>query len=166
MAKSIVFKAKRGKKKELPLPFPIPFEVDEPVSHVAAGRTDFEGTFNGNCVAVDDADSISALYFQGYFGKGNLSRSEPTFNAADRETEVKEISHLSLEEAYFLSYALGCLQVKHEGQFLDLDEMWTLYSNSKKDFVPRYVAYHHFRSCGWVVRSGIKFGNDFRNTLA
>jgi tRNA-splicing endonuclease subunit Sen2 len=24
-----------------------------------------------------------------------------------------------------------------------------------------YVVYHHFRSLGWVVRSGIKFGVDF-----
>jgi tRNA-splicing endonuclease subunit Sen2 len=28
-------------------------------------------------------------------------------------------------------------------------------------FMLSYVVYHHFRSLGWVVRSGIKFGVDF-----
>lgn len=28
-------------------------------------------------------------------------------------------------------------------------------------FLTRYVAYHHFRSLGWVVREGVKFGVDY-----
>jgi len=154
MAKPLVFKPKKGKRKPLPLPFPI--DIEEFESHA----NNFEGTFNGNCVVITNKDSMITLYSRGYFGKGNLSRSEPIFPLKS-ETCVEEVLHLSLEEAYFLSYALGCLLVEHQGHFLDLDEMWTLYSNTKQNFIPRYVAYHHFRSCGWVVRSGIKFGNDF-----
>jgi len=155
MAKSLIFKPKKGNRKELPLPFPIDIEGSE--SHTSS----FEGTFNGNCVVITNKNAMSAVYFQGYFGKGNLSRSEPSFLSADSEACIEEVLHLSLEEAYFLSYALGCLQVKHQDQYLNLDEMWTLYSTMKKSFISCYVAYHHFRSCGWVVRSGIKFGNDF-----
>src|SRR5437667_12477929 len=28
-------------------------------------------------------------------------------------------------------------------------------------FMLSYVVYHHFRSLGWVVRSGVKFGVDY-----
>lgn len=28
-------------------------------------------------------------------------------------------------------------------------------------FMLSYVAYHHYRSLGWVVRSGVKFGVDY-----
>jgi tRNA splicing endonuclease len=115
-----------------------------------------------------------------------LSRSEPNFNpdkakikmqllkdasnmesaevedlTACSHSEVGEQLHLCLEEAFFLSFGLGCLQVDHNGTLLNVDQMWTLYCNSKKDFPPRYAAYHHFRSSGWIVRSGLKFGTDF-----
>lgn len=29
-------------------------------------------------------------------------------------------------------------------------------------FLLNYVVYHHFRSLGWVVKSGIKFAVDYR----
>ncbi|KAF9926422.1 hypothetical protein FBU30_003987 [Linnemannia zychae] len=28
-------------------------------------------------------------------------------------------------------------------------------------FIIRYVAYHHYRSLGWVVKDGLKYGTDF-----
>ena len=35
------------------------------------------------------------------------------------------------------------------------------FAKASPDFVTRYAAYHHFRSKGWVVRPGTKFGADF-----
>jgi len=29
-------------------------------------------------------------------------------------------------------------------------------------FLLNYVVYHHFRSLGWVVRPGVKFGVEYR----
>nr|CAD7406642.1 unnamed protein product [Timema poppensis] len=75
---------------------------------------------------------------------------------------VREMLHLTLEEAFFLSYALGCLQVLDLfGNTLTVVDTWGLFSESQKDFVQKYVAYHHFRSKGWVVKPGLKFGGDF-----
>ncbi|KAJ4447568.1 hypothetical protein ANN_09575 [Periplaneta americana] len=75
---------------------------------------------------------------------------------------IRETLHLTLEEAFFLSYGLGCLQVIDLfGNYLALDGMWQLFCKSQKDFIPKYVIYHYFRSKGWIVKPGIKFGGDF-----
>eukprot|EP00042_Codosiga_hollandica_P042616 m.394124 g.394124 ORF g.394124 m.394124 type:complete len:174 (+) comp56369_c0_seq15:1202-1723(+) len=39
--------------------------------------------------------------------------------------------------------------------------LWKRFLQLKPRFVETYVAYHHFRSCGWVPKSGLKFGVDF-----
>ena len=73
-----------------------------------------------------------------------------------------ESLHLTLEESFFLSFGLGCLQVIDMfGNYLTIDGMWQLFCKSQKDFIQKYVAYHYFRSKGWVVKPGIKFGGDF-----
>jgi tRNA splicing endonuclease len=75
---------------------------------------------------------------------------------------IHETLHLTLEEAFFLSFGLGCLQVIDLfGNCLPLDGMWKLFCKSQKDFIQKYVTYHYFRSKGWVVKPGIKFGGDF-----
>ncbi|XP_063244102.1 tRNA-splicing endonuclease subunit Sen2 [Bacillus rossius redtenbacheri] len=75
---------------------------------------------------------------------------------------VRETLHLSLEEAFFLSYGLGCLQVLDVfGSALSLVDLWRAFRDLQKDFVPKYVAYHYLRAKGWVVRSGLKYGGDF-----
>jgi hypothetical protein len=76
--------------------------------------------------------------------------------------QISEALHLTLEEAFFLSFGLGCLQVIDLfGNCLSLDGMWQLFCKSQKDFIQKYVTYHYFRSKGWVVKPGIKFGGDF-----
>lgn len=68
---------------------------------------------------------------------------------------------LTFEEAFFLSYGLGCLLVKDSvGNPMSLLEMWKTFSERRKTFVPMYVAYHYYRSCGWVPKPGLKFGAD------
>jgi len=84
------------------------------------------------------------------------------------------------EEAFFLTFGLGCLDVflKEEepvggSEAMTILEMWELFCRAslagKPDqtiradnpFILSYVVYHHFRSLGWVVRSGIKFCADW-----
>lgn len=74
-----------------------------------------------------------------------------------------EILNLLLEEALFLSYGLGCLYIfdVHGQKILSCSEFWTICLECDPRFLQRYVAYHHFRSKGWVVKSGLKFGGDF-----
>lgn len=117
----------------------------------------------------------------------------------------QEHLQLSLEEAFFLTYALDALQIEGEHVSLNtsylfrlyslysafpilehakehLDKIWSYQQNSDccgqvftgsldfsgvssiapdNSFVVKYAVYHHFRSLGWVVRTGIKFGTDY-----
>uniref|UniRef100_A0A023G8Z9 tRNA-intron lyase n=1 Tax=Amblyomma triste TaxID=251400 RepID=A0A023G8Z9_AMBTT len=85
---------------------------------------------------------------------------EPLFAAEDPWPFVESLQ-LFFEEAYFLSYGLGCLIVKDGDQELDLLKLWQKMCGLHDNFPARYAAYHHFRSKGWVVRSGCKFAADY-----
>lgn len=92
--------------------------------------------------------------------EGYLNNACPRLE--EEQFHVRETLHLTLEEAFFLSFGLGCLQVIDLfGNCLSLDGMWQLFCKSQKDFIQKYVTYHYFRSKGWVVKPGIKFGGDF-----
>ena len=65
-------------------------------------------------------------------------------------------------EAFFLSYALGCLIVEDSrGREMNLDQMWALFVVYRPRFPFLYAVYHHFRAKGWVVKPGAHFGADF-----
>ncbi|XP_077990532.1 uncharacterized protein LOC144444855 [Glandiceps talaboti] len=75
---------------------------------------------------------------------------------------IHEYLQLSLEEAFFLSFGLGCLTVKDSEQIsLDLTSMWQTFCSLQTNFISSYVVYHNLRSKGWVPKTGIKFGSDF-----
>lgn len=96
------------------------------------------------------------------------------------EPEVKELVdkehlQLTLEEAVWLSFGMGVLDVKVEqsGESIPVDSLFRIgrefsYCPPRSDhlqpddpFMMHYAVYHHFRSLGWVTRSGIKFGCDW-----
>ncbi|GLJ42287.1 hypothetical protein SUGI_0875320 [Cryptomeria japonica] len=72
---------------------------------------------------------------------------------------------LGLEEAFYLSYSLNCLEICRsslEGrQTLSHDELWRYMKEREKTFVQHYKAYSHLRAKNWVVRSGLQYGADF-----
>ncbi|KAI9707580.1 MAG: hypothetical protein M1836_000541 [Candelina mexicana] len=88
----------------------------------------------------------------------------------------QEHLQLTLEEAFFLVYGLGILEVVDEETresiaaplLLSLSRRYSYFppcapSSLRPDdpFLLSYVVYHHFRSLGWVVRPGIKFAVDY-----
>ncbi|XP_062621253.1 tRNA-splicing endonuclease subunit Sen2-like [Saccostrea cucullata] len=73
---------------------------------------------------------------------------------------VKEFLHLTFQESFFLSYGLGCLRLYENDKLLNLSEMWRIFCQRQDRFVPLYVAYHYYRSKGWVPKTGLKFGAD------
>ncbi|KAK8865648.1 hypothetical protein IAR55_000793 [Kwoniella newhampshirensis] len=98
------------------------------------------------------------------------------------ESLVEEMEHLqlSLEEAMFLSFGLGVLKIYDPvtetypplgpallsllltppfGTSLALSTPTPLLPDDP--VMVSYVAYHHFRSLGWVVKDGIKFCADW-----
>ncbi|KAJ2455271.1 tRNA splicing endonuclease subunit sen2 [Coemansia sp. RSA 2424] len=160
------------------------------------------------------------LWQKGAFGKGILSRSEPTWlqrftrgqsssatrggkyleditrkrrgeRLAARDTEASQAakdSALGLElipihelpvtpdeaqgmEAMQLSFYdtlflcdVDCLRVRDpQGIEYSYADLWALFCSVDRspDFALKYAAYYYYRSKGWVVRSGLKFGSDF-----
>lgn len=88
----------------------------------------------------------------------------------------KEYVQLTFEEAFFLSYALGALTVLDPVKKTPItnQDLFSLFRKSSyfpplanpslspdDPFMINYVVFHHFRSLGWVVRSGIKFSVDY-----
>lgn len=90
--------------------------------------------------------------------------------------ENEEHLQLSNEETFFLVYGLGALQVFDDERncVIPTSSLFPLFSRHSyfpprdsatidpdDPFVLSYVVYHHYRSLGWVVRSGVKFGVDY-----
>lgn len=73
---------------------------------------------------------------------------------------IFEYLQLSLEEAFFLSYALGCLSIYYEKEPLTIVKLWQAFTTVQPTFRTTYMAYHYFRSKGWVPKVGLKYGTD------
>lgn len=96
-----------------------------------------------------------------------------------REVLNQEHLQLSLEEAFFLQYSFGILDItfpnsvteapKSNAELLRLFRRHCAFPPAPSceplqpddDFMLHYVVYHHFRSLGWVVRDGVKFAVDY-----
>ncbi|XP_019360623.1 PREDICTED: tRNA-splicing endonuclease subunit Sen2 [Gavialis gangeticus] len=74
---------------------------------------------------------------------------------------IFEYLQLSLEEAFFLVYALGCLSIYYGEEPLTILELWKVFGEVQPSFRTTYMAYHYFRSKGWVPKVGLKYGTDF-----
>ncbi|CAH7180044.1 tRNA-splicing endonuclease subunit Sen2 [Phodopus roborovskii] len=73
---------------------------------------------------------------------------------------IFEYLQLSLEEAFFLTYALGCLSIYYEKEPLTIVKLWKAFTAVQPTFRTTYMAYHYFRSKGWVPKVGLKYGTD------
>lgn len=84
----------------------------------------------------------------------------------DTNTLKANIESLQLQktEVFFLQFALGAVQtIEGQAELLIQDLFHICLGSSKSPdnkFLLDYVVYHHYRSLGWCVRSGIKFGCD------
>uniref|UniRef100_A0A8D2DLL3 tRNA-splicing endonuclease subunit Sen2 n=1 Tax=Sciurus vulgaris TaxID=55149 RepID=A0A8D2DLL3_SCIVU len=65
------------------------------------------------------------------------------------------------KEAFFLVYALGCLSIYYEKEPLTIVKLWQVFTSIQPTFRTTYMAYHYFRSKGWVPKVGLKYGTDF-----
>ncbi|KAJ8258649.1 hypothetical protein COCON_G00176610 [Conger conger] len=74
---------------------------------------------------------------------------------------IVEYLQLSLEEAFFLVYALGCLSVYYNEEPFTIIHLWEVFKSVQPNFETSYMAYHYFRCKGWVPKVGVKYGTDF-----
>jgi tRNA-splicing endonuclease subunit Sen2 len=139
-----------------------------------------QGPANGD-IEMRPANGVKTVRFSPKAGEKNYDESLPpsaesTMSAQDHNSTFKDEEHLQLsnEEAFFLVYGLGVLQVyADEGKsILPASSLLPLFrqhsyfpprdssmpAEPDDPFILSYVVYHHFRSLGWVVRSGVKFG--------
>ena len=102
--------------------------------------------------------------------------TEQELKAEAANIENQEHLQLNSSEAFFLTYALGILQIcdQADSAFLPSETLFSLFRRHSyfpprepqdlqpdDPFLLQYVSYHHFRSLGWVVRPGIKFAVDW-----
>lgn len=92
---------------------------------------------------------------------GSRLQQERKVRPAQDPWPIDESLELFFEEAYFLSYGLGCLIVRENNEELDLLMLWQRLCTLCPAFPARYATYHHFRSKGWVVRAGSKYAADY-----
>lgn len=136
--------------------------ISKDFKYVSASESDLDSLCksdddDGNLLVIEDSDSDVDHCKR---RKSNRKRWRPVLKKDP--LFVQENLHLSFEEAFFLSYGLGCLIVRDEhDKTPDLTEMWHTFSRRQKTFVPNYIAYHYYRSKGWVPKTGLKFGTDF-----
>ena len=142
-----------------PVPPPITLSLSDAANRAETGKEDY---FPPSC-------NESAA--------GDIPKpTERDLEAEAAAIENQEHLQLNLSEAFFLTYALGILQIRAQATsaLLTSETLFTLFrqhcyfpAREPQDlqpddpFVLQYVAYHHFRSLGWVVRPGIKFGVDW-----
>lgn len=90
-------------------------------------------------------------------------REEDDVLLIDGELQHIEQVQLMPVEVFFLKFALNAVTVLRDSTDLSAKDLFNRLSYKKSDdsFILNYVAYHHYRSLGWCVRSGIKFGTDY-----
>jgi tRNA-splicing endonuclease subunit Sen2 len=90
-------------------------------------------------------------------------RDEDDALICDGELVNIEKLQLQPQEVFFMKFALNSVNVLQNESELSTVALFNQLSSKKADdpFILNYIAYHHYRSLGWCVRSGIKFGSDY-----
>lgn len=98
-------------------------------------------------------------------GNGTADYVRDLLKAAGVTVPGNKAVRLSLDEAFFMAYSLNCLSVYEvidgAATALDTDGLWCRLCDARFDFLTLYLAYHHFRSKGWIPRTGLQYGVDF-----
>lgn len=93
------------------------------------------------------------------------SEDQQVVNAETMKLTQLEKVVLQPEEVVFLKL-LDVVDVDHQGEKIDIMKLFFICCQTdtpqrSNTFINQYTAYHHYKSLGWCVRSGIKFGCDY-----
>ncbi|KAL1746820.1 hypothetical protein HDZ31DRAFT_33382 [Schizophyllum fasciatum] len=110
-------------------------------------------------------------------GAGDTTAGQANTYSTEADEPIEDVEHLqlTLQEAFFLAYALDCLTVydADTDTAFTLQDLWLTCQHAHipysiepefhpdNPFLVNYAVYNHYRSLGWVVRGGIKFCADF-----
>lgn len=97
----------------------------------------------------------------------STENKEPVLNLVPDPFPIEDTLALFPEEAFFLHFSLRCLKILNFDQTHEYttEEALEKFCNMNPKFIERFVVYHFYRSKNWVVRSGLKFGGDFRKSF-
>jgi len=127
----------------------------------------------------DSAEKLSSKEFTDTIARsseGSPLLADETDAVTEGSITNEEHLQLTLEEAFFLTYGLGVLNVTEFGStkvvrnpsLFELFRRHSYFPPSPQSslrmddpFLLSYVVYHHFRSLGWVIRPGVKFAVDY-----
>lgn len=95
---------------------------------------------------------------------GRINEGETNFIEETDPFPLEESLVLSMEEAFFLHHSLRCLKIVdfEQNSELSTEDFLRNCCALKKNFILHFIAYHYYRSQGWIVKNGLKFGGDFR----
>ena len=98
--------------------------------------------------ATERSEELAALEAQHVLTQNELAyASVPLLDESD---VAEEPLQLTLEETFFLLFALQCLRLlTREGINVDAAAAWSLFRRLDSRFSEKYVAYHYHRSHGW-----------------
>ena len=146
-----------------------------------------EPALANGCPGTPKIKRQKSVRFSPTVEKNTFIQSEPpspekgatsTITVEEEPLVIRDQEHfqLTLEEAFFLSYALGTLTILDPTTKAPISsqDLFSLFRKSSyypplsnpalapdDPFMINYVVYHHFRSLGWVVRGGVKFSMDY-----
>lgn len=151
------FKSKKYRKyHEEHLPFPI-FQDKKII---------FSAIFTGFTIEITDASHSKLLFDNGCFGKSSKSRSAPNVITKNHSECNTENLVLDLEESFFLCYILKVLTIVDlNGKEITKEEFLEKAISIKNNFCQTLVGYIYLKSKNWIVKSGMKFGGDFRKYI-
>lgn len=116
---------------------------------------------------ADAAKLVERAGFGSRMGKGDAAKEHVKTLLSRNEKEtynwVASVLRIGAEEAFFLAHALQCLVMRRntmEGETMGVEECWTKFVQQREQYATSYVAYSHFRSKGWLPKSGIQYGSD------
>lgn len=124
------------------------------------------GVFTGRAVVVSDLESLRDLHRNGCFGVSSLTKSTPVCLWNDPVADRTEKLLLFPEEAFFLHFSLKCLEIRDKDDSpMSSDKCLREFVRIHPGFISSFVAYSYLRTKNWIIKSGIKFGGDFRENL-
>lgn len=116
---------------------------------------------------ADVAKLVERAGFGSRMGKGDAAKEhvQTLLSCDEKETYswVASVLRIGAEEAFFLAHALQCLVMHRntmKGETMGIEECWMKFVQEREQYATSYVAYSHFRSKGWLPKSGIQYGSD------
>ena len=116
------------------------------------------GVVDSETLLAEDKEFLRQLRDRELSFEENLKKHEKinVISASTQKSEDLEKYILSPAEAFFLVYGLKVLDIPLKDLANELQKQLDILT-----FIRKYAAYHHYRSHGWCVRDGVKFGCDY-----